>query len=75
MPLLSVKCRWNDDWNATERIKRKQIGVPGNDYIRPPNGGQFQKFIVVRIAARAQITNDRHEFGSMHQLSQMLDER
>jgi hypothetical protein len=44
--------RRRHDWYAAKSIQNQQIGVPRNNDVGATVNRQFQKFIVLRVAAR-----------------------
>jgi hypothetical protein len=59
--------RGRNYWDITKGIEREQIGVAGDDQIRMTVHGQFEKFIVCRIATRDDSLGDGHRFCGCQQ--------
>ena len=51
------------DRDAPKRVEHLEVVVPANDHVRVAAEGQFQEFIVVRVAARLNLLLDLDGIG------------
>jgi len=67
--------RRRHDRDTVEGVKGQQIGVAGDDQIRPAVDRQLEKFVVGRIAASRDALDDRNELGCSQQSAYALPQR